>query len=183
MSISSYWCQMFILPKKVLKEINSVCRAYLCHGDAKNTSPVNVGWPNVCTPKKSGDLGIRNLEVLNVAAVFKIAWHISTMQDSLWVKWIHKVYMKGGRWKLFNPLVTSSWAFKKMCSVKDKLWDLMEQSNYSISKVYQKLQPSLRRWTRRGWFRHNMLSLRWDSSFGSNSSTNSKPKTAYSSWV
>ena len=29
MSIFSYWCQMFILPKKVVKEINNVCRAYL----------------------------------------------------------------------------------------------------------------------------------------------------------
>src|SRR5688572_30566887 len=38
MSISSYWCQIFILPKKVLKEINSVCRPYLWHGDANNTS-------------------------------------------------------------------------------------------------------------------------------------------------
>ena len=64
---------MFILPKKVLKEINSVCRAYLWHRDAKNTSPGNVGWPNVCTPKKTGGLGIRNLKVWNVAAVGKIA--------------------------------------------------------------------------------------------------------------
>ena len=63
MSISSFWCQMFILPKRVLKEINSICRAYIWHGDAKNTSLGNVGWPNVCTPKKSGGLGIRNLEV------------------------------------------------------------------------------------------------------------------------
>lgn len=42
-SISSYWCQLFILPKKVLKEVNWVCRAYLWHGDAKNSSPGNVG--------------------------------------------------------------------------------------------------------------------------------------------
>ena len=144
-SISNYWCQMFILPKRVLKEINSVCHAYLWHRDVKNTSPGNVGWPNVCTPKNSGGLGIRNVKVWNVAAVGKIIFHISTMQDSLWVKWVHEVYMKGGRWKLFNPPVTSSWAFKKLCSVKDKLWDLMEQSNYSISKVYQKLQPPLPR--------------------------------------
>ena len=77
---------MFILPKKVLKEINSVCRAYLWHDDANNTSPGNVGWPNVCIPKKNGGLGIRDLKVWNVAAVGKIAWHISKKQDSLGVK-------------------------------------------------------------------------------------------------
>ena len=58
-----------------------------------------MGWPNVCIPKKNGGLGIRNLEVWNVAVVGKIAWHISKKQDSLWVKWVHEVYMKGGRWK------------------------------------------------------------------------------------
>ena len=108
MSIFSYWCQMFILPKKVLKEINSAYRAYLWHGEAKSTSLGNVGWPNVCIPKKNEGLGIRNLEVWNIVAFGKIAWHISTKQDSLWVKWFHEVYMKECRWTLFNPPVTSN---------------------------------------------------------------------------
>ena len=73
MCISS-WCQMFILPKKVLKEINNVCRAYLWHGDASTTTPGNVRWTHVCTQKKSGGIGVRNLEIWNVAAVGKIAW-------------------------------------------------------------------------------------------------------------
>ena len=78
-----------------------------------------MGWTNVCIPKKNGGLGIRNLEIWNIVAVGKIAWHINSKEDSLWVKWVHEVYMKGGSWKLFNPPVTSSWAFKKICNVKD----------------------------------------------------------------
>ena len=58
MSISSYWCQMFIIPKKVLKGINAVYRAYLWHGDTKHNSPGSVEWAKVCTLKKSGRHGI-----------------------------------------------------------------------------------------------------------------------------
>lgn len=130
---------MFMLPKKDLKKINVVCHAYLWHGDAKHSAPGNIGWANVWTPKKSGGLGIRSLEVWNIASIGKIAWHFSTMQDSLWVKWIHEVYMKGGRWKLFNPPITSSWAFKNIYTVKQKLGEWMEKRRYAISEVYQKL--------------------------------------------
>ena len=52
--------------------------------------------------KKEEGLGIRYMQIWNLAAVGKITWHISTMQDSLWVKWVHEVHMKGGRWDLFN---------------------------------------------------------------------------------
>lgn len=139
MSISNYWCQIFILPKKVLKQINSVCRSYLWHGEANNNTPGNVGWDKVCRPKKEGGLGIRNLELWNLAAVGKIAWHISTMQDSLWVKWVHGVYTKGGRWMLFNAPPTASWVIKKLCKVKETLVDWMTVQKYTISSVYKDL--------------------------------------------
>ena len=29
-------------------------------------------------------------------------------KDSLRVKWVHEVYMKGGRWELFNAPITAS---------------------------------------------------------------------------
>lgn len=47
--------------------------------------------------------GVRNLERWNLVVVGKIAWFISMKQDSLWVKWTHEVYMKGGQWKKFKP--------------------------------------------------------------------------------
>lgn len=96
MSISSYWCQIFIIPLCVIKQINVVCRAFLWHGDSYNTKPGNVRWSEVCRPKSEGGLGIRNLGTWNEAAVGKIAWHIYSLHESLWVKWIHDVNRKGG---------------------------------------------------------------------------------------
>lgn len=123
MSISNYWSQTVIIPKKVLVQINAVCRSYLWHIEADCNSPGNVNWDQVCRPKKEGGLGVRNLQLWNLAAVGKIAWHISTMQDSLWVRWVHGVYTKGGRWELFNAPATASWVVKKLCKVKETLSD------------------------------------------------------------
>ena len=86
MSISNYWSQTVIFPKRVIDQINAACRLYLWHGEVDNRAPGNVNWEKVCRPKKEGGLGIRHLQVWNLAVVGKIAWHISTMQDSLWVK-------------------------------------------------------------------------------------------------
>lgn len=84
------------------------------------------------------------------------------MQDSLWVKWIHEVYTKGGKWKLFNPPITSSWAFKKIFGVKEKLGEWMENQSYSISEVYKKLlnPPGKVNWASWVWSRYALPKTR-----------------------
>lgn len=47
MSISNYWSQTVILPKKVLNQINNFCRSYLWHGEADKSAPGNVKWEKV----------------------------------------------------------------------------------------------------------------------------------------
>ena len=52
MSISNCWSQTVILPKKVLKQINVVCRSYLWHGEADCSFPGNVNWERSAGRKK-----------------------------------------------------------------------------------------------------------------------------------
>ena len=97
--ISSYWCQNFILPKRVINIVNSICRSFLWFGVSHSYKPGNINWKEVCTPKKVGGLGVRNIHVQNQAAVDKIAWHIHILQEFLWVKWVYGVYTKRGRYE------------------------------------------------------------------------------------
>ncbi|XP_057550391.1 uncharacterized protein LOC130828425 [Amaranthus tricolor] len=139
MNITNFWCQIFVLPKKVLKQVNAIRRAYLWHGKVDSDTHGNMNWARVCTLKKLGGLGIRNLEVWNLTAVRKHVWHISSMTDSMWVRWVYGVYTKGGNWRVFNAPTTSSWAFKKTCKVKDRLDQWVHNSSYSIKEVYHEL--------------------------------------------
>ena len=98
MGIFTYWCQMFILPRRVIKTVNSICRSFLWFGVHDSQKPRHVSWATVCKLKKAGGLGIRNLQAWNIAAIEKIAWHISHLRESVWVRWVHGVYTKG--WSL-----------------------------------------------------------------------------------
>lgn len=77
------------------------------------------------------------------------------MQDSLWVKWVHGVYTKGGRWDLINAPATASWVIKKLCKVKETLKDWMSAPSYSIAMVYKDLLGTYPRapWAMAAWNR------------------------------
>lgn len=155
MVISTYWCQIFILPKMVVKKVNSIYRAFLWNAEHTSTKPCMVKWDYICKPKKEGDLGIRNLEVWNAAAIGKLARHVSSMSESLWVKWVHGVYTKGGNWRLLNPPPTASWVLKKLCKIKEQLAPYVYGNSYSINSVYKDTIGSSAtvHWCRVIWFR------------------------------
>ena len=136
MGMTSYWCQLFILPRDIIKKVNIICRAYSQQGDINNSFKGNVDWNLVCRPKKCGGLGVRNLDAWNPVVVGKLSWHISSMQESLWVRWIHGVYTKGTNWMIFNPPITASWSLKKICAMRDKLSTWMLQEKYVINEIY-----------------------------------------------
>ena len=69
MSIHVYWAQVFVLPRKILKEVEKMCRAYLWSGDAYSAKPGNVAWSQVCVPKREGGLGLRKIQDWNVVAM------------------------------------------------------------------------------------------------------------------
>ncbi|XP_057248008.1 uncharacterized protein LOC130590095 [Beta vulgaris subsp. vulgaris] len=58
---------IFILPKAVVKQVNSICRAFLWTGSCDSARPVYVNWDETCKPKHHGGLGFRNIIHWNVA--------------------------------------------------------------------------------------------------------------------
>ena len=86
-------------------------------------------------------------------------WHISSIQESLCVKWVHGVYTKGANWAIFNSPPTASWALRKLCGIKDKLSRFMSLTTYSIQEVYKERlnlsQPV--HWDKWVWHRLNTL--------------------------
>ena len=114
-----------------------------------------MSWSKICQPKSCGGLGIPNLDIWNLVVVCKLAWHISSMQESLWVKWVYEVYTKGADWMLFNPPITASWVLKRLCSVKLQLSEWMCKQKYQIHEVYtHHLDTSPRvRWDKFVWNR------------------------------
>ncbi|XP_074301272.1 uncharacterized protein LOC141632644 [Silene latifolia] len=144
-TLHNYWARIFILPKTVLKKIDSICREYLWHGHQDSSSPALVAWDRVCRPKRQRGSGLHNLMIWNMAAVAKYVWWIATKADHLWVKWVHAIYIKDRNWKDYEPTSNSSWAWRKICQIKSIFKELLLPGSgvtayYSTALGYKWLQ-------------------------------------------
>ncbi|XP_019241129.1 PREDICTED: uncharacterized protein LOC109221121 [Nicotiana attenuata] len=86
--------QLFILPVKVLKMIEALCRSYVWSGSNTITKKAFVSWEKMCTPKSVDGLNLINLSLWNKAAIAKIYWGLAHKEDKLWIRWINAYYIK-----------------------------------------------------------------------------------------
>jgi len=76
-------CRALVLPQKVLKEVEAVCRNYLW--DAKDTyARISlIAWDLVCIPKQADGLGLKNTAVWNKVVIAKCVWDVAHKADGL----------------------------------------------------------------------------------------------------
>uniref|UniRef100_A0A803PG06 Reverse transcriptase zinc-binding domain-containing protein n=1 Tax=Cannabis sativa TaxID=3483 RepID=A0A803PG06_CANSA len=161
-TIHMYWSQIMVLPKKVIKEIEGICRSFLWTGKSLMEGAGAVGWEKLCYPKKEGGLGLLNIAQWNIAAMFKHIWAVANKKDNLWVKWVHCVYIKNHNWWEYKAPQGSSWYWRKLVSIKDLVKQSLnheEFSNeeYKIAKGYRVLVQEHEKvdWCNEVWARIN----------------------------
>uniref|UniRef100_M1BYX0 Non-LTR retroelement reverse transcriptase n=1 Tax=Solanum tuberosum TaxID=4113 RepID=M1BYX0_SOLTU len=172
-SIQSFWGAMFILPQSILKEIDKICRVFLwgCSEDKKKRALIS--WERVCFPKRKEGLNIKGSSNWNIASVGQLLWKIVVNKESLWLKWVHGIYIKTYA-SIWNHKVPTdcSWYRKKLNALKIKMQDwynqgryiLTQSGTYSITRSYLALMghiPKLRIaelvWTSMSLSRHRFL--------------------------
>lgn len=119
-SVQNFWSSIFILPKAVLHEIESICMRYLWSSLTEGTRKYPVSWKVVCRPKQAGGLGLMDLFLLNISLMLKLFWDIVLNKESLWVKWVHSIYIKN--LDLWTMEVKSSftWSIKAILKLRDR---------------------------------------------------------------
>ncbi|KAL2240808.1 UNVERIFIED_CONTAM: hypothetical protein Sindi_0722000 [Sesamum indicum] len=89
-SLSIYWASAFILPKKVINEIEKRLRAFLWKGTT-NSGYAKVVWKDICRPKEEGGLGFKDISTLNRALMTKkLCDVIRCNRTSIWVEWLYQ---------------------------------------------------------------------------------------------
>ncbi|XP_021724873.1 uncharacterized protein LOC110692182 [Chenopodium quinoa] len=129
-SFYSFWAQYVLLPKRVIDRINQ--------------------------PRKAGGLGTRDCFLWNKAALGKHVWSIACKKDSLWVKWVHNVYIKNKSWWDYKPSKGSGWGWKRIYKIKDEmkpgfLSKQWTETGYSIKEGYNWLQGNSQEVAWTGW--------------------------------
>ncbi|XP_062075816.1 uncharacterized protein LOC133779936 [Humulus lupulus] len=159
-TIYSYWAQIMILPKRLLRDVEAICRAFLWKGLAGSNSPGLVAWHHVCSPKKAGGLGFRKVIDWNMAAMGKYVWAIATKKDNLFVKWINSVYLMDINWWDYQAPMDCSWYWERLVAIKDAFKAKADLSKfaalrYSIKAGHDLLyeQPLAVSWSKIVWDR------------------------------
>ncbi|GKU92629.1 hypothetical protein SLEP1_g6336 [Rubroshorea leprosula] len=92
--VTTFWCSTFILPKKVIKEIERLCNAFLWNNSTDSAKGAKVCWQSVCFPKQEGGLGLKSLSHWNMACILRFIWMIFAKAGSIWVAWVKEYLLK-----------------------------------------------------------------------------------------
>ncbi|GJZ46362.1 hypothetical protein Tco_0593958 [Tanacetum coccineum] len=120
-SIHVYGFFVFLLPQTVIDDINKVLKGFLCNQDELAKGKSKVAWESVCNPKSQGGLGLKDLGVWNKAMIAKHLWHLAINKDSLWVKWVNVVKLKGKSIWFVCKEASDSWGWRNILRIRDEV--------------------------------------------------------------
>nr|GEY12869.1 hypothetical protein [Tanacetum cinerariifolium] len=117
-SMQVYWASVLVIPMGIVRDIQQLIRGFLwCNGDYKR-GKAKVAWEDICLPIREGGLGLRCLEVFNLALMTTHIWHIISNKESLWVWWIHTYKLRGRTLWDICPSNAMSWGWRKLLQLR-----------------------------------------------------------------
>ncbi|XP_057420852.1 uncharacterized protein LOC130714892 [Lotus japonicus] len=90
-----YFISFFRIPKGVTAKCNQIMTRFLWGGSEEGKKIPRVSWANICRPKLEGGLGVRDLDLFNVALLGKWSWRMLHDHDQMWCKVLMSKYGKG----------------------------------------------------------------------------------------
>ncbi|XP_022007560.1 uncharacterized protein LOC110906790 [Helianthus annuus] len=117
----SYWASVFMLPVRIVKDLEKCMRRFLWNGGVQGSSRSKVAWKDVCLPKIEGGLGIRSVVDVNKALISSHAWSIINNRRSLWVSWIHTYKLKGISFWEVKCSSNPSWGWRKILALRNQI--------------------------------------------------------------
>ncbi|GJW58750.1 RNA-directed DNA polymerase, eukaryota, reverse transcriptase zinc-binding domain protein [Tanacetum coccineum] len=89
------------------------------HGELSK-GKAKVAWLNICRPKSMGGLGLKEMEVWNKCMIMKHLWNIASAKNTLWVKWVSTVKLKGRSIWAINEDASDSWGWKNILKIREE---------------------------------------------------------------
>ena len=115
-----FWVGIFPIPRAVLSRIISICRSFLWSGCTGKRNAL-VAWKHVCLPKKEGGLGLLDLKARSKSVLASHIWNIHLKAESIWIQWVHHVYLRSSIIWVAQASKTSSPLWKAIMLVKNQL--------------------------------------------------------------
>ncbi|XP_019258261.1 PREDICTED: uncharacterized protein LOC109236524 [Nicotiana attenuata] len=149
--VQAFWAQIFILPAKVTKLVEGLCRSYVWSGANEITKRALVAWDKVCLSKAGGGLNLINLKLWNIAAIAKTSWDLAHKQDKLWIKWLHAYYIKTQQLKTMAIPQQACWMVRKVIESYSIIEEMQFSQDWKKSMIKQIYLHLLGDYSRMEW--------------------------------
>jgi hypothetical protein len=117
-SLQVYWSGIFILPMKIIKDINQKFNRFLWNGRDGNIAKAKMASNDLCFPKKEVGLGLKDLKIWNIFSMLRHIWNLFAQSGSIWVAWVQEYLLKGDSfWNVSIPH-NSSWCWRKLLKLQ-----------------------------------------------------------------
>jgi hypothetical protein len=109
---------MFILPKKIIRDMTCKFNRFLWNGEDGHSARAKEAWDDICFPTKEGGLGLKCLDTWHKTFMLRHIWTLFARFGSLWVARI-RIYLLKGRsfWNLSIPQ-DCSWSWRKLLNLR-----------------------------------------------------------------
>ncbi|GJW76253.1 RNA-directed DNA polymerase, eukaryota, reverse transcriptase zinc-binding domain protein [Tanacetum coccineum] len=146
-SMQIYWASVFLLPKSTVKDIERVLKGFLwCQRDLAR-GKAKIAWTTLCKPKFQGGLGFKDLGMWNEVLLTKHIWNIAAHKESLWVKWVHIIKLKGrSLWEVsydVSDIVTRRDMYDARYDNQATLADMIENNKWIWHQEWRTSFPEL----------------------------------------
>lgn len=81
-SLQNYWCRQFLLPKRIVKHVNSICSKFFWENKSNGHVKARISWHSISFPKAEGGLGLKDAFSCNKACFLRNLWIISIQAGS-----------------------------------------------------------------------------------------------------
>lgn len=116
-SIQTFWTQVFIIPKKIMRMVEAVCRRFLWTGSNEGSNRALMSWKAICSPRTAGGFNVTDMCLWNKAAISKQLWNLCHKKDKMRIAWIHSCYIKNRHiWDIYPT--QASWLIRKIFKAK-----------------------------------------------------------------
>lgn len=83
-AIPIYYLSFYKAHSKIIKEIRVIQAKFLWNGSENKNSIHWMCWDTVCKSRKECGLGVKNIEIMNVALLSKWKWRILEGKKAVW---------------------------------------------------------------------------------------------------
>ncbi|XP_056844909.1 uncharacterized mitochondrial protein AtMg00310-like [Raphanus sativus] len=108
----------FLLPKKLINEITTSMRNFWWSGQKDKQKIPWISWKKVTASKREGGLGIRDMEMFNLALVAKQGWRIIRNPSSLMARVMKAKYFRHTDFLQAPTYKNSSYAWRSILQAR-----------------------------------------------------------------